>query len=58
MTKPTRVLPPSEERRYFRRYQIHHGKISHLVAYLLDAEWWPADVLDLSTLHSVPPASL
>jgi hypothetical protein len=48
MTERTRVLPPSEERRQFPRYQIHHGKTPLLVAHLLDAEWWPAQVLDLS----------
>jgi hypothetical protein len=48
MTKRTRVLPPFEERRHFPRYQIHDGKKPHLAAHLLDAEWWPADVLDLS----------
>jgi hypothetical protein len=47
MTKRTRVLPPSEERRQFPRYQIHHGKKPHLVAYL-GPEPWPAHVLDLS----------
>jgi hypothetical protein len=48
MTKRTRVLPSSKERRQFPRYQIHHRKNPHLVAHLLDAEWWPAQVLDLS----------
>jgi len=48
MTKRTRVLPSSKERRQFPRYQIHHGNRPHLVAHLLDAEWWPAQVLDLS----------
>jgi hypothetical protein len=48
MTKATPVLPCSEERRQFPRYQIHHGKNPHLIAHLLDAEWWPAQVLDLS----------
>jgi hypothetical protein len=47
MAKRARVLPPSEERRHFPRYQIEHGKKTHLVAHL-DAEWWPAHVLDLS----------
>jgi hypothetical protein len=48
MMKQTCVLPSSEERRHFHRYQIHHGKKAHLVAHLVDAEWWPADVVDLS----------
>ena len=47
MAKRTRVLPPSEERRHFPRYQIHHGKRAQLVAHL-DGEPWPAHVLDLS----------
>jgi hypothetical protein len=47
MAKRTRVLPPSEERRHFPRYQIQHGKKPHLVAHL-DAERWPVHVLDLS----------
>jgi hypothetical protein len=48
MAKRTLVLSPSEERRHFPRYQIHHGKNPHLVAHLLDSEWCPAHVLDLS----------
>jgi hypothetical protein len=47
MAKRTRVLPPSEERRQFPRYQIHHEKKPHLVAHL-GPDWWPAHVLDLS----------
>jgi hypothetical protein len=47
MTKRTLVLPRSEERRQFPRYQIHHGKKPHLVAHV-GPEWWPAHVLDLS----------
>jgi len=48
MAKRTSLLPPSEERRHFPRYQIHHDKNPHLVAHLLDSEWCPAHVLDLS----------
>jgi hypothetical protein len=48
MAKRKRVLPPSEERRRFPRYQIQHGKKPHLVAHLLDTERCPAHVLDLS----------
>jgi hypothetical protein len=48
MAKRTRVLLPSEERRHFPRYQIHHGKEPHLVAHLQDVDRYPAHILDLS----------
>jgi len=48
MTKRTRMLPPSEERRHFPRHQIDPEKSFDLVAHLLDGERWLADVLDLS----------
>jgi hypothetical protein len=50
MAKRTRVLPPSEERRHFPRYQIHQGQTAHVVAHLMDAERCPAQILDLSEL--------
>src|SRR5262249_14719555 len=50
MAKPTRVLPPAEERRHFPRYYVPRGWLPDLVAHLGEAGAgrWQAHVLDLS----------